>query len=269
MVFDLLTDAVRTDMRLFGLVLFLMLLAATEIGLFAGRWAARRRPVGEPEKTATGFVAAGMLGLLAFLLGITLSIASSHYEARRQSVLAEANAIGTAWLRIQTVAGEEARPLRDLLRDYTQVRIDVIDAYSTPESAATLNARSNALQTRLWQEATKVAQRAPTPISGLLLSSLNDMFDMATTSRRDFTVPVPPFLLRILMVASLLGVGAMGYQFGVVGTRQQFIAGLLLLVWTLSITLVIDVDTPRSGGVTVSTEPLHWTQQGFGPPEPP
>jgi len=268
MLFALLTDAVRIDMRLFGLVLFLLLLVATEIGIFVGGWVARRRPIGEPEKTATGFVAAGMLGLLAFLLGVTLSISSSRFEARRQSVLAEANAIGTSWLRIQTVAGEEARPLRALLREYTQVRIDVIDAYATPEAATAMNAHTNALQTRLWQEATKVAQRAPTPISGLLLSSLNDTFDMATTSRRDFTVPVPPFLLRILLVASLLGVGAMGYQFGVVGSRQHFIVGLLLLVWTISITLVIDIDTPRTGGVTVSTEPLVWTQQGFGPPEP-
>src|SRR5450631_2014386 len=105
MIFGLLAAALRCDIRLLGFVLFLLLLAATEIGMFTGRWVARRRPIDEPEKTATGFVTAGMLGLLAFLLGVTLSIASSRYEARRQAVLDEANAIGTSWLRTYTVAG--------------------------------------------------------------------------------------------------------------------------------------------------------------------
>ena len=91
------------------------------------------------------------------------------------------------------------------------------------------------------------------------------MFDLALTSRRNFHNGVPSYVLRLLMVVSMLGVGAMGYNFGINGARQLIITGLLLLAWTAAIVLVVDIDSSGIGAIRVDPTPLLWTQQGFGP----
>lgn len=99
MMMDLLDLATERNLLLLGVILLVLLLAAKEAGYaVARRWHARRG-VDETARTSIGFISGGMLGLLAFLLAISLSIADRRYEDRRAVVLAEANAIGTAWLR--------------------------------------------------------------------------------------------------------------------------------------------------------------------------
>jgi hypothetical protein len=110
-----------------------------------------------------------------------------------------------------------------------------------------------------------VAERSPTPISGLLLSSLNEMIDLSLTNRRNFTSHVPAYVLQLLLTVSVFAVGAVGYGFGLVGSRQPGLSVLLLGVWTLTIVLIIDIDRPQSGEVRINPAPLVWTLQGFGP----
>ena len=206
-----------------------------------------------------------MLGLFAFLLGVAFSMASSRYDMRRQSVLDEANAIGTVWLRAQMVGGAEGTQIQTLLRDYTALRIAAVRELGHADQQTRINQDTNAVQTRIWALATTVARAAPTPISGLLASASNEMFDLALTSRRNFHNGVPSYVLRLLMVVSMLGVGAMGYNFGINGARQLIITGLLLLAWTAAIVLVVDIDSSGIGAIRVDPTPLLWTQQGFGP----
>jgi hypothetical protein len=117
----------------------------------------------------------------------------------------------------------------------------------------------------MWAVATAVARAQPTPISGLLLSSLNETFDLALSSRRYFTDRVPVHILRLLLWTSLISVGAMGYHFGAGGGRQAVMSTLLLLLWSSAIVLIVDINRPRQGSVVVSPAALEWTLQGFGP----
>ena len=105
-----------------GALLLAMLLIANEIGYRIGRWRTTLRA--EQAEGNMGMLTTGMLGLLAFTLGLTISIAESRYEARRDLVVAEANAIGTAWLRAGLVRGAEGPELRRELEDYTRTRLD-------------------------------------------------------------------------------------------------------------------------------------------------
>ncbi len=84
---------------LFGAMVAAVLFAANEIGYRIGVHRMRRRPAGEHEHIGIGTITAGMLGLLAFTLSLTINIAQNRYEARRGLVLQEANSIQTAWLR--------------------------------------------------------------------------------------------------------------------------------------------------------------------------
>ena len=264
-LFASLNGLANGNLHLAGLFVLLLLLLALEIGVQLGQFIARRHAPTDGQKSSVNFATAGMMGLLAFLLGVSLSMASDRYQQRRDSVLAEANAIGTAWLRATVATGAEGEAMQRLLRDYTETRIAVVRGSSDLAEVDRLNQRTNSIQNELWQIARTVAERSPTPISGLLLSSLNEMIDLSLTNRRNFTSHVPAYVLRLLLTVSVFAVGAVGYGFGLVGSRQPGLSVLLLGVWTLAIVLIIDIDRPQSGEVRIDPAPLVWTLQGFGP----
>ena len=253
------------NLHLAGLFVLLLLLASLELGLQLGKFIARRHTPTDGEKSSVNFATAGVMGLLAFLLGVSLSMASDRYQQRRDSVLAEANAIGTAWLRATVATGAEGEAMQRLLRDYTETRIAVVRGSADPAEVDRLNQRTSSLQSELWQMARTIAERSPTPISGLLLSSLNEMIDLSLTNRRNFTSHVPAYVLRLLLTVSIFAVGAVGYGFGLVGSRQPGLSVMLLGVWTLAIVLILDIDRPQNGEVRIDPAPLVWTLQGFGP----
>jgi len=265
LLFDFLRDLADGNLHYLGLIILAMMVASLEAGFHIGRFAATRRQPSDAEKSAVNFSTAGMVGLLAFLLGISLSMASGRFEQRRDSVLAEANAIGTSWLRAELAGAAERDSLRRLLREYTEVRIAAVRGGPDAAEEDRLNQRTNALQTEMWRLAAGVAERSPTPISGLLLASLNETFDLALTNRRNFTSHVPTYLIRLLLIVSIVAVGAVGYGFGIAGTRQFAVSLMLLAAWTLAIVLIVDVDRPQAGEVRVNPTPLIWTLQGFGP----
>ena len=188
-LFAFLGGLTNGDLHLAGLFVLLLLLASLEFGVQFGKFVARRHAPTDGEKSSVNFATAGMMGLLAFLLSVSLSMASDRYQQRRDSVLAEANAIGTAWLRATVATGAEGEAIQRLLRDYTETRIAVVRGNSGPAEIDRFNQRTNSLQNELWQLARTVAEHSPTPISGLLLSSLNDMIDLSIVSG----VLRPPF----------------------------------------------------------------------------
>ena len=97
---------------------------------------------------------------------------------------------------------------------------------------------------------------------------MNAMFDLATTTRRNARHGVPPYVLHLAFAVAMLSVAAMGYQFGLHGHRQLGITALLLLTWTLSMSLVLDIDSPSRGSVRISPDPLIWTLESWGPSPP-
>lgn len=264
-IVDLLGLAADQSLLLLFFALVALLLAVTEGGYRLGRRTFDRREADEPVRSGIGFIVGGILGLLAFLLGITLSLAESRHEERRAVVLGEANAIGTAWLRAGVIGGDEGARMQRLIADYAEVRLRVYRDIRSSAEADRLGAETATRQTELWAIAAGVAKAAPTPISGLMLSALNEMFDLATTQKRSYTERVPVHILRLLLWTSIIAVGAMGYHFGVGGSRQLVMSSLLLVLWASAIVLIIDINRPRQGTVTVSYAPLEWTIQGFGP----
>ena len=106
---ELLALAADLSLALVGVILFLLMLAAKEIGLYFGQRVHLREGAKETVRTGVGFITGGMLALMAFVLAISLSIADQRYEERRAVVLDEANAIGTAWLRAGVPARRTAK----------------------------------------------------------------------------------------------------------------------------------------------------------------
>jgi hypothetical protein len=254
---------IDTSLLLFGALILGLLFAANEIGFRIGLWRARHRPAHERDLTGIGTITAGMLGLLAFTLGLTINIAQDRFEARRGLVVREATAIGTAWLRAKLIAGDEGPAITALVETFAKVELAFISSNSFDIEPG-LIARSNALQTQIWQEMQTISRRDPSSITVALATALVEMFAAALTERFAFESRVPANLSWMLMAGCLLAIGAMGYHLGTAGSRQAVLTSFLLVMWAGGMVLIADLNRPRIGVIRVDPAPLVWTIQGFG-----
>src|SRR5262249_37709393 len=137
---------------------------------------ATRRKQRAKEKTEAPVAptVAAALGLLAFMLAFTFGMAASRFEERRQTVLAESNAINSTYLRAGMLQEPMASNSRKLLREYVDVRL----AGTDPDKTAQSITQSEDLQHRLWLEAEAAAQKERSAMTSLFIQSLNDVINL-------------------------------------------------------------------------------------------
>jgi hypothetical protein len=251
-----------------GALLLAILLIANEVGFRIGRSRAASLRAREKDETNLNMLTAGLIGLLAFTLGLSISIAESRFEARRDQVVTEANAIGTAWYRAALIAGEPGTKLRQDIEAYARLRLDFAQAGPEPARIAAINAETNAAQARIWQVVQEAAQRAPTPITASVIASMNEMFDASLAQRYAFESQVPGTVLLLLLFTSMLAVAAIGFQLGFGPQRHLMLSVLLMTVWVAGMLLIVDLSRPRQGTIRAEVAPLVWTLQGFGTTAP-
>jgi hypothetical protein len=242
--------------------LFLSLLLAAEVGYRLGQRVAMVTSTRSEDASVTSTLTAGMIGLLAFTLGLSISYAQNRFEVRRDLVQVEANAIGTAWLRAQLIAPPEGPAIAAKIEDYARVRLAFTIAVSEADVPA-LVAQTNGLQADIWRDMQVVAQRSPTPITVALINSLNDMFDESAAQQFAYESRVPANIQMMLYFGALLAIGALGYQVGLIGKRQIVLTSLLLIMWSGGMLLIVDLNQPRIGRVRVDPAPLVWVLQEF------
>lgn len=255
----------------FGALLMAAQLSAYAAGFRFGR---RRRQSADTEPEGVGIVVGGIMGLLGFVLALTLSFANSRFEERRTGTLAEANAIGTAWLRAGAIDHPRGHAIAGLLENYTQLRRDFVGADADPALVQQLNARTNAMQSEIWGHLAAVVREQPTPVSASLMASLNDTFDTGAAVRFAYELQVPSQIMWLLLGMSVVSMVALGYQLGLRGKPVRGMVLLLTFTWTVVIVDIIDLATPRMGSLRTSTVAYDWTLQGFKsgvtiPPAPP
>jgi hypothetical protein len=225
-----------------------------------GSWLRRRHdrahpePKKDKEDSQEGLIVSAVMGLLALLVGFTFSLSLDRFDNRRMGVLEEANAIGTTYLRTQMVDAPYRGQISQLLSDYTDIRIALSHEKQGPRSEALIK-RNDALVTQLW-----TVTRAAWPtmkgldFSSAYLDSMNHMIDMDATRRAARRAHVPGEVFLLLFIYQLTAAGVLGYV--LVGTRGRQSAAFLFALFGLSLILVIDLDRPVDGGVTVSQQPM-------------
>jgi hypothetical protein len=242
--------------------LFLSLMLASEVGYRLGRRVATVKSTSREDVSDTSTLTTGMIGLLAFTLGLSISYAQNRFEVRRDLVQVEANAIGTAWLRTKLIDNAEGAAIAAKIEDYARVRLAFTTAVSEADIPS-LVAQTNRLQTDIWRDTQVIAQRAPTPITAALITALNEMFDDSAAQRFAYESRVPANILMMLYCGALLTIGALGYQFGLIGKRQIILTSLLLIMWSGGMLLIVDLNQPRIGRVRADPAPLIWVIQEF------
>jgi hypothetical protein len=229
-----------------ALGLFLGMVLLTEVGRSLGR----RRLARDPDGARAGLssVEGAVFALLGLLVAFTLSGAVSRFDARRQLLVQEVNAIGTAWLRIDVLPAEAQPPLRDLFRRYVDSRIATYRKLPDVKAAFQELARSTRLQDELWREAVAACRAAgPQPATMFLLPAINEMIDI-TTTRLVAAQSHPPGVIFVMLGAlSLANALLAGFRMAEAKARSLLHVLGFPLVITVTVYVAINIEYPRLG----------------------
>jgi hypothetical protein len=234
------------------------------VAVIAGRvlriWHDRRKTHDTEEESQESYVVTAVLGLLALLMGFSFSLAVDRFDARRLLVVQEANAIGTAYLRVQLLGEPHRARMSDLLIRYESNRLKL--AQAKPGQTDALLSINDALLTDLWA-ATAAAFDSVKGIdfSSEFVESMNEVIDLDASRKaaRQARVPAPVFV--VLFVCLVTSACVLGYVMSQVTGRLA--SGALLILLTIVLMLIVDIDRPTLGGINEGQKPMEDLQKSL------
>ena len=194
------------------------------------------------------------LTLVGLIIGFSFSMAISRYDQRKNYEEAEANAIGTEYVRVGLLPAADTAKVRKLLRDYLDQRVLF---YQTRDENALrqINHATAQLQTDLWSAVQDPASAQPTPVLALVLSGMNDVLNSQGYTQAAWwnRIPVAAWVLMevIAICANLMfGYGARRRKAGLIHML------VLPLILSIAFFLIADIDSPRRGVIRVRPQNL-------------
>jgi hypothetical protein len=232
-------------------VLFAAMLVTFEVGRRIGAGQLAKDPDGLAK--GVGAAEGAVFALLGLLMAFTFSGAASRFEARRLMIDTEANAIGTAYLRIDLLPADAQPPLREMFRRYTVLRSAVYRDVAHIDDVERRMAGLAAMQGEIWSSALAASQRpgVASQVGMLLLPALNEMIDI-TATRHMATRNHPPLVIFILLtVLGVMGAMLVGYTASCNRHRTWIHPVSFALVVALAFYVIVDLEFPRLGMIRV------------------
>lgn len=239
-----------------GLLLIAAMIGAREIGALAHRLANRRHKAVPTSESDANVLLSVALGLLSLLLGFAFSLALNRYDDRRELVAHEASAIATAAQRI----GLLDSPARDLLmrdlRQYTIVRIAAGTAVNDNQRRL-LDRKAEILSIRL----VKSTLGAALPLRGtstatVVLDGVDRALELADQRRAAADAKLPSIVVGTLVTYCVVVAGLFGYALTSTASRNRVASYLMFALLASVVAMILDLDRPRSGAITVGQEPM-------------
>jgi hypothetical protein len=227
---------------LLAIALFAILLLLLELGRRTGR----RRRAGDPERAGVAVVEGALFTLFGLLIAFTFSGAASRFDWHRQLLVEEANAIGTAYLRLDLLPAEAQPALRAKFREYVRARLDLYEAVPDSATARRALARATALHDEIWS--LSIAGSRPEPATRVVvLPALNAMFDIVTTRAVAAQTHPPGIILLLLVALALVSAVLVGEAMAVSPLRSWTHMGAFALMIALTVYVIVDLEYPRHG----------------------
>jgi hypothetical protein len=218
-----------------------------ELGRKVGFWRIRRGD----EPTSGGAIEGAVFAIFGLLVAFTFSGAASRFDERRALIGQEANDVGTAWLRLDLLPVEHQAPLRNDFRQYLDARIAAYHSAGELEKTAALLKESDRLQAQIWSGAIAACRADASPATTtLVLTSLNAMFDMATTQLMASRIH-PPNIIFILLVSLALVCAFLAGNAMVVARPNRLHAIGFSLVIAFTVYVILDMEYPRLGFIRI------------------
>jgi hypothetical protein len=235
---------------------FFLLWFAAWIG---GRFGLRRDQSSEDVREDFGVIQSATLTLLGLIIGFSFSMAIGRYDQRKLYEEAEANAIGTEYVRADLLPADEASKVRELLREYTDLRVRFYITRDV-DDLKRIDLQTTRTQNRLWTAVSQTATAQPTPVRALAVAGMNDVLNSQGYTQAAWwnRIPVGAWCLMfgIAVLANLL----VGY-----GAHKVRVKLFMMLPLTVAISffLIADIDSPRRGVIRVRPQNMESLQAGF------
>lgn len=234
-------------------VLLVLIVGAAGCGLLLGRSLREKK---ESVSESFGVLQAALLGFMGLILAFGLSLAIGRYDIRRQAVVDDANAIGTTYLRAQTLAEPVRSRSLALLVRYTDVELRLSHVVPGSTAASRTVAQGSVLQRQLWSLAAQAVQQQPVATAPRLYEdSLNAMIDEQTVRVAGLSNRIPTEVVLLEIIGAAIALGLLGLHVGVLG--RGMVAVLLAAAMVAMLLYVIfDLDRPTRGLIQVPDTPL-------------
>ena len=233
-----------------GCCLFAGMLCLTQLG----RWVGRIRLQRNADESGGSFAVleGGVFGLMGLLIAFTFSASASRLEARRQMIVDETNAIGTAWLRIALLPEARQGDMRQHFVQYVDTRLAFFRDMANVDTATHDLARTNTLQGEIWSRAvTACGETSSVAATTLMLPALNTMIDLTTTGTMLAKTHLPVLIRVLLVLSPLLCAFLAGIESAPLARRVWTPAILFALILSLTVYVILDLDYPRVGLISI------------------
>jgi lipopolysaccharide export LptBFGC system permease protein LptF len=245
----------------YPLLIFVSAFLLLWLAAWVGSWLSQRRNsrMAEDERSDFGTIQAATLTLLGLIIGFSFSMATGRYDQRKTYEEAEANAIGTEYVRADLLPQENAARVRTLLKQYTDLRIAFYGTRDLDELAR-IDRDTAAIQNQLWTTVSEPNVAQPSPLSALTLSGMNDVLNSQGYTQSAWWNRIPVAAWALMFGIAIFSNGLLGY-----GTRRmepRFFMVLPLVV-AVSFLLIADIDSPRGGVIRVHPQNLVSLQGGL------
>jgi len=246
----------------FPVLVFLFSLVTLWLSARIGALHQKLRPLSEDQQPDFDRVLAATLTLLGLIIGFSFSMVITRYDLRKNYEEAEANAIGTEYLRADLLPAADAAKVRQLLKSYLDQRVLFYEARFERQLVA-INPPTEQLQTELWSAVETVAEKQPTPTVALVVSGMNDVLNSQGYTQAAWWNRLPVAAWGLLGAIAIFCDWLIGY-----GSRRKGIGLFLILPLAVSTSflLIADIDSPRRGLIRVVPQNLISLSQSLRTP---
>ncbi|OAI44144.1 hypothetical protein AYO43_02320 [Nitrospira sp. SCGC AG-212-E16] len=230
--------------------LFFGVLILLELGRRLGRWTLAKDF--DQARARVNTIETAIFLILGLMIAFTFSGAATRYELRRQLVVDEANAIGTAYLRLDLLSSSAQPSLREKFRRYVELRIDALRIPWDTETPNKQAAETSALQKEIWSGVIDALKESPPQSTIVMIPALNQMIDITTTRAMAALTHTPILVFSALIFLTLTSALLAGFVMAGSTTRHMGVHSVAFaLVLTATVYIIFDLDYPRFGVIRI------------------
>jgi hypothetical protein len=257
MALELAEERMFDHPRIFFLVSLFVLWISAQAGAY---WRRRRFPT-EEQLADFGVIEAATLTLLGLIIGFSFSMATSRYDLRKTYEEAEANAIGTEYVRAGLFPGANAAGVRTLLRKYLVLRILFYRTRDERELQQ-INADTAQIQNQMWSAVQDPAVAQPSPVIALAVAGMNDVLNSQGYTQAAWWNRIPTAAWDLMIAIAVSCNLLIGYGTRSTGAKSGLLFVLPLVV-SIAFLLIADIDSPRGGFIHIAPQNLVSLQQSL------
>jgi len=235
------------------LVLFVSLSIFWAAAWIGGSFRKSNKNLEDGDREEFMFVLGGTLTLLALIVGFTFSMAVSRYDQRKDYEEAEANAIGTEYVRADLLPAADAAKVRALLKSYLDQRVLQYKSRGN-QRLRQINAETSRLQAEMWSAVAAPGTGQLSPVTALTVSGMNDVLNSQGYTQAAWWNRIPIAAWALMAIISVFCNLLVGYA---AHGKSAFLFLILPVALSISLFLIADIDSPRGGFIRVRPQNLE------------